>query len=467
MSEVRGPARLDELYDVVVVGGGTAGWAAALAAAREGASVLLLERKGYVGGVLSSGLPINGFFDASQRQVIKGSADELVERLREVGGSSGYRLTDLWFAGQVFVDPALIKAVLLEMLQEAGVRLLLFSQVVDVARDGERIEHLVVQGRSGAFLCRGRTFVDSSGDAVLSFLSGSPLQSLDRLQPPTLVFRIENVDLPKLREHLADHPEDFMSGRMLPGRALTREFIRNTDFFFAFPGLTRQVEARGEYVPLIDRFMFTATPGGTGVVVNMLRARDADGTSSESLSRATVDLYTNLVPLVRFFRERIPGFERCTLCDAEPEVQLRETRRIVGDYTLTDEDVTEGRDFADSVAVGGYFIDIHSSTDSHGRWQLLERPYGIPYRTLLPQGLEGVLTAGRCISGTETAAASYRVMATCMAMGQAAGTAAALSSGTGKPPRELDPEKLRARLAEERAVVSVAEVERTGRADGA
>ncbi len=443
----------ERIYDVIVVGGGTAGWVAALAAARQKKDVLLVERKGYLGGVLASGLPINGFFDASQRQVVKGYADELVVRLQEFSGGTDYRLTDLWFGGQVFVDPAVVKPALIEMCHEAGVEILMFSQVVDVVLEANRVAGIVVQSKSSQEVLRGRSFVDASGDAVLSHLTGAPLQEMKRLQPPTLVFRLENVDLGALREHLAAHPEDFMQGRMLPGRQMTREFLKNTDMFFVFPDLVEKVGVKGEYPPFIDRFMFTGTPGGSGVVVNMLRALRVDGSSSKSLSRATVELYRNLLPLVDFYRKNIPGFQRCVLCDSEPEIQLRETRRIVGDYTITARDALGAKSFDDNIAVAGYFIDIHSSEDSHGTWKLLEEPFGIPYRSLLPKDLDGVVTAGRCISGSEEAAASYRVMATCMAIGQAAGTAAALSVDADTTPRGIDVEQLRNVLRSEGAVL--------------
>ena len=222
----------------------------------------------------------------------------------------------------------------------------------------------------------------------------------------------------------------------------------------------KEVPFKGGYSPYINRFMFTATPDDQGVVVNMLRAHHVDGTRSESLSRATVDLYRSLVPLVEFFRARIPGFARCSLCDSEPEIQLRETRRIAGDYPLAATDVMEGRFFDDTIAVGGYFIDIHSSTDSAGIWKLLEKPYGIPYRALLPQGLENVIAAGRCISGEREAAASYRVMATCMATGagcrRGGGDGRRRSHGAAAGSlRAVDPTALRQRLRAHGAIVEM------------
>jgi hypothetical protein len=201
--------------------------------------------------------------------------------------------------------------------------------------------------------------------------------------------------------------------------------------------------------------MFTVTPTGRGVVVNMLRAHNMDGLDSASLSKATSELYLNLLPLTDFFKKNIPGFSRCYACDSEPELQLRETSRIEGEYTLTTEDVLEKRRFPDSIAFGGYFIDVHHGADSGGSWKLTDGAYGIPYRSLIPRGAENLLAAGRIISGTREAAGSFRVMATCMAMGQAAGTAVSLALDKGISPRDVDVRDLRSGLKTDGALVDL------------
>jgi hypothetical protein len=279
------------------------------------------------------------------------------------------------------------------------------------------------------------------------------MMAINELQPPSLIFRLENVDIGALREHMKKHPEKYPGNRMLPGRMLSTDFFGSTSFFYIHPAKDGTMPFVGDYSPYIDRLMFSTTPGDTGVVVNMLRAYNVDGRRSDSLSRASVDLYRNLIPLTEYFRTHVPGFEDCTLCDSEPEIQLRETRRIDGEYSLTTEDVINGETFTDGIAVGGYYIDIHSSHSSGGNWRLLENSYEIPFGCMVPKRVDNVVAAGRCISGSRVAASSFRVMATCMATGQAAGLAASMSAERTIAMRELPASCLRTRLSEEGAII--------------
>lgn len=441
-------------YDVIIAGGGTAGWVAALSAARMNRKVLMIEKKGYLGGTLASGLPIHGFFDGHQRQVVKGIAHEFIERLAAAGQSTGYHYTDLWFNAFVVMNSAAVKPVIFDMLHEADVDLLLFSQIIGCHRHGQFIKSVVVQNKSEQEVIAGDVFIDATGDAWLASLAGAEMQRMpEHTQPPSLVLRIENVDVGRLRTYLCEHPENYLSYRLRPGKQLTKDFIENTQFFFTFPDKVRKLEYKGNYSPFIDRFMFTTMPNTNGVIVNMLRAHQVDCTSSHSLTRASIEMYRNVLHLIEGFKTHIPGFENCYLCDCEPEIQVRETRRIDGEYTLSFDDVMQGAAFTDSIAVGGYFIDIHSPTDAHGTWVRTDKGYGIPYRTMLPKRLENLLVTGRCISGTREASASYRVMATCMALGQAAGTAAALSLKEGCSFRSINVNLLRDILRDQEAVV--------------
>jgi hypothetical protein len=441
-------------YDVIVIGAGTAGWVSALAAARLGRKTLLIERKGYPGGVLASGLHMLGFHDGTGRPVVRGIAHELVSELQRLGGSDGYHLTDLWHSSFVSVNSFMIKPILFEMLHQAGVHLLFYSQVIEITRSGNRITSVVAAGRSGYARYTGRVFVDASGDALVAHLAGCAMQPDDvPRQPPSLAIRLEQVDVARLRAYLLEHPEEYLTYRLKPGRTVTDDFLRDTPFFFLSEDKLRTAPFVGDYFPFIDRFMFSIIPGTCAASVNMLRAHHSDCTRSIDLTAATVNCYRNCVSLLEAFRKHIPGFENAYLCDCEPEILVRETRRIDGLYTLCSDDAFAGRHFADQIALSGYFIDIHSSSDAKGTWIRTKQAFGIPYRCLLPQSVDNLLVAGRCISGSAEASASYRVMATCMAIGQAAGTAAALSSRLDKSPQQLDTAELRQVLADNGAIL--------------
>jgi hypothetical protein len=441
-------------YDVVVVGGGTAGWISAMAAARLGMKTIIVERKGYLGGVLASGLHILGFHDGTGRQVVKGLADELVTELVRTGQSDGYHLSDLWHSSFVSVNSFMVKPILFEMLYQAGVTVRLFSQVVDVVMTGHAVTGILVEGRSGQELITGKTFIDASGDAIVAHLAGAAMLSEPGArQPPSLAVRLENVDVGRLRAYLIEHPEEYLTYRLKPGCSVTTEFLMDTPFFFLSEDKLRGVTYKGDYFPFIDRFMFSVMPSTRAASINMLRAHHIDCTRSDSLSEATINCYRNCISLLEAFKAHIPGFENAYLCDCEPEILVRETRRIEGEYTLTADDTFAGRHFADQIALSGYFVDIHSSSDDKGQWIRTEKAFGIPYRCLLPRTVEQLLVAGRCISGSSEASASFRVMATCMAIGQAAGTAAALSCQNKVTPRNLDIRQLRMQLIEHNAIL--------------
>ncbi len=296
-------------FDVVVAGGGTAGWAAALASARLGMKTAIIERKGYPGGVLASGLHILGFHDGTGRQVVKGYAHELVERMVGIGASDGYHKTDFWHSSFVAIDSFAIKHVIIDMLKEAGIKMLLFSQAVDVLLEGNKVRGIIVQTKTGRETIQCRVCVDATGDAAIAYAAGAEMQITGDVQPPSLVLRIENVDIGKLREYLLRNPEEFMTYRLKPGCKVTPQFLADTPFFMLSEKKLEKTEYTGEYMPFIDRFMFSLIPGARGVIVNMLRAYNIDGNDSESLSEAVVNCYRNAPFLLNAFKKNFPGFE--------------------------------------------------------------------------------------------------------------------------------------------------------------
>lgn len=440
-------------YDVIVAGGGTAGWTAALAAARNGKRVLVVERKGYLGGALSSGLLVLGFHDSDSNQIVKGYAQEFLDRVQQYNGCEGHHLSDMWHNSMSPLNSPVVKQVIIEMLVEAGVEILMYAQITDVIMDGNVIKGLKVQKKSESQLYFAKTVIDATGDGIVSYFAGARiLNTLENLQPPTLLFRMENVDMGKMREFIVANPDSFVNWRMKPGKEKTEEFLRTTQLFFLMPELIEQFPFVGEYAPIIDRIMLLAVPHANAIVVNMLRSKHVDCTSSESMTAATIHQYQNMIALFEFLRKHVPGCEKAYLADSEPEIQIRESRRIEGEYILSEQDIYAGRRFEDSIAVGGYMIDVHTN-DSHCACEYTGQSYGIPYKTMIPKGIENLLVAGRCISGTKAASGSYRVMATCMAVGQAAGTACALACEKEVPPRVIDVKELRAMLVRENAVI--------------
>lgn len=443
---------------VVVVGGGTAGWVAALAAARNGADVFVIERRHHLGGNLSSGLGILGYFNVQSQQIVKGIADELVQRLIPLRGSDGYQLFDLWASSMVAVEPIVVKSVIQRMLEEAGVEFLFAAQATDAVVKDNRIVGLVVQKKSGRELVKGEIFIDATGDAEVAYQAGVPMrlgaEGSGAMQPPTLLFRLLNVDMQALRGHLKQHPEDYVDWRMKPGTKITPEFLDKVPIGLAFTRFLDQARANGDYDATIDRVMWGMFPNDRSMIVNMLRPYGVDGTRSESITRGLKQVRPDVLKLEAFFLKYIPGCQDAYAVDADPTLLLRETRRIEGEYVLTAQDVMEGRQFQDSIGLGGYYIDVHNPDDPACACVLSEGTYGIPYRCLVPQQIDNLLVAGRCISGTHEAAGSFRVMATCMAMGQGAGTAAALAVRTGVMPRALDTDKLRQKLVGQGALVN-------------
>lgn len=439
--------------DVLVIGAGPAGIGAAVAAARNGAKVLLVERYGFLGGNLTSAMvnPMFTFHDIHGEQVIRGIAGEVVDRLVALTASPGH-VTDLTFdnASMTPFDPEGMKLLLFDMAEEAGVELLLHSVFVDaVAQDG-RIEYVIVENKSGRQAIRPKFVIDCSADADVVAKIGAPFvkgrESDGVLQPVTLFYRIGGIDYAALRcwmkanrDLLKDSPsdEEIDSNRTLA--------------FLGLSDLVRQAMEAGDYpVDAAPRILMYQLPKDGQIAVNCTRLQGIDGTSVSDLTRAEVVTRRQTWQIHRFLCKHVGGFENSYIVDTGVQVGIRETRRIVGDYTMQETDVLESRQFSDGIACGTFAIDIHPPD---GKQQIFtgsgRAVYEIPYRSLLPQGVDNLLVAGRCISATHHAFGSIRVMATAMAVGQGAGTAAALAVRLGITSRSVNTDEVRELLLQQ------------------
>lgn len=423
--------------DVVVVGGGSAGCAAAVAAARTGARTLLVESAGFLGGTGAAVLDtFYGFYapgaepgdDGRQPRVVGGIGWEVASALLSTG--QAFERPNSYGAGTgVTYEPEALKLVWDRLAAAAGVATLLHTTVIGVTTDraARRVTGLTVVTRSGTHTVRANAVVDASGDAEVAWRAGAALErpaADQRIQPLTATFRLGGVNTDvittkDLHERLAKAAE---SGR------------------YRLPRREGSVHR-------------TVLPGV--VHTNLTRVNGVDPTDPWQLSAAEAEGRAQVAEYVRFLRQEVPGYEDAYLLSTSVRIGVRETRRLIGRYVLTRDDVLEAHDFPDAVARCGAPVEDHDGGESTN-WEYVGghrsgRTYGVPYRCLLPTELDNVAVAGRCLSATHDAHASVRSMAQCMALGQAAGTAAALAEGGAVG--DLDATVLRDRLAADAAVI--------------
>ena len=430
-------------YDVLVLGGGPSGLIAALSAAQSGLRVGLVENRSFVGGNMTIGLPILGFLGQKGNQIIQGMPQRYIERLQAVSGSSEHRACPLHMS-LTLVEPEAVKTVGLEMLVEAGVDVTLHAMVANVIKEGRNIAGIVIQSKSSREVYTAKTYIDCTGDADVAYAAGVPTDKGDDsggLQPPTLMFCLAGVDTEKLRHAISDHPKTYMT-----------DFIPN-DYFgqnrqFIVVGLKeviKEAQTAGLKIPTERTIIITGLRPGEAWI-NMTRLKGVDGTDVHSLTAGEIEGRQQIPDIQRYLREYVPGFENCYFTKAAPFLGIRETRRIIGHYIMDRDDVLSQRRFDDAIAVASYPIDIHRPGDNGCTLEWSGDCYDIPYRSLVPLEVDNLLVAGRCISTTHEAMAAIRVMATCMAMGEAAGRAAVMCARQGIRPEDVDVSSLQEEL---------------------
>ena len=431
----------DRVFDVVVVGSGSAGSTAAIAAARGGADTLLVEKLPFLGGVSTAVLDtFYGFYTpgSASRKVVGGIADDVVGALRDLGPV--VERPNTFGAGTgVTYHPDHLKVAWERLVLEAGARVLLHAFVQDVVVKDGRVDALIVATKAGLQRIAGRTFVDASGDADLCHFAGFGYELAGELEPAqtlTTTFRVANVDLERRRS---------LSKSAL--NALMAEASSSGDF-----DMPRR-EGSDHITPV---------EGMTATIMTRLESFRRDGdrvvnaTDPDFLTAAEIAGRRQALEYVRFLTDRVPGYEQARLATLGTQIGVRETRRVYGDYRLTRDDVLSARRFDDAVGLCGAPIeDHHAGADT--RWQYLPdgQAVEIPFRTLLVRDASNVLVAGRCFSATHDAHASVRSMAQCMAMGQAAGSAAALATAAGRDPRDVPVRVLQDRLVADGAILEL------------
>jgi hypothetical protein len=440
--------------DVLVVGGGPAGLGAALGAAQAGARVVLAERYGFLGGNATAALvmPLMSFHTAHPTKekkgattllptdhgpgeaIIAGVLKTLLEKLVKAGGAIEPSLATGYV---VPFDPEWFKLIALELLDEAGVHFIFHSFASGVLGPGGRVEGAVLETKSGPLAIRARVTIDCTGDGDVAVQAGAPSEvgRADGLvQPMTLMFRVVEFHRQNFEAYVTQNPKQWRGVHGLWD-------------------LVREATQAGELRLPREDILFFATPHDEEVSVNSTRVTRVLGTDVWDLSYAEWASRKQMRQIAEFLRRYVPGFEQSYVAQSGVQVGVRETRRVLGDYQLTVDDVLSARKFDDAIARGAYPVDIHSPT---GSGTVLKRlppgeAYDIPLRCLLPRSTEGLVVAGRCISGTHEAHSSYRVMPIVMATGQAAGVCGALAARRGVMPREVAVEQVQRELVRQGA----------------
>jgi hypothetical protein len=440
--------------DAIIVGGGTTGLAAAISAARAGARTLLVEQCGFLGGNATVIPGWLGFHSLAGEQVVGGLPDGLVRRLQGEGRATRFE-RDPICGSVVGVDPHWWKVFAAELVGEEGIAVRLHTRAVEAAHQAGRVRvqldcRGVVEDVSANVLIDCTDTGEAARMAGARFVRGR--EEDGRMQVASWAFTVGNVQFADLIAYLQSHPTD---ARPFPDCDLTdwlRELPQKEAFVLgAFAARVRQAVQDG--LPLTrENVPGISFPQRGEFFTVASRVEDVDPGDPEALARGEIEGACQARHWVRFLREYAPGFADCRLVATPHQIGLRETNHLLGDYTLTGDDLLAGQPFADGIACGAYHLDVHSP--DHAGLETARPPvYQIPYRSLLPRDVDGVLVAGRCISATHRAMASTRVIPISMAIGQAAGTAAALASRQGVSPRDVPVAALREMLRGEGAIL--------------
>jgi 2-polyprenyl-6-methoxyphenol hydroxylase-like FAD-dependent oxidoreductase len=428
--------------DVLVAGGGTAGVVAALAAARNGATTILIERNGFLGGSMINGAgPLHSFFNlykafpgVEKVQVVRGIPQEIVDRMVAAGGSPGHLEQDKggsYDSVITLIDWEIFKGVIFEMMEEAGVRVLLHVMAVETVRESNRVTGVIIEGKSGREAILARAVIDTTGDGDVAAKAGARFIKQHGTTKVGMPFGMTGVDMARLVKFLEEH-------------GMVNQII-HADKHSAIDDIIRLgFELRK--IPLFKEYMDkTGIWGPLGAslhennynYINGTSLPSVDATDTETLSKAEMALRRQVMTLSKMLREHIPGFERAYLSWTPVSVGVRYTRVIECEHDMTLEEIVECRRFDDEVMLYGFHDSAPKIMIRNGGY------YGVPYRAFLPRGVEGLLVAGRLITSTWEAHMSTRNTVSCMAQGQAVGTAAALAAKAGTSPRALDVGRLR------------------------
>lgn len=413
---------IDEV-DVLVVGGGPAGIGAAISAARNGASVMIIEQAGDVGGVATTGM-MSHWGGITQGPIY----NEIINKASD---------NDFGVDNPQIINTEKLKNTLLDMLVDAGVKIRMYTFASDVIKEGNNLKGVIIESKSGREAVLAKIVIDCSGDGDIAARAGAEYtkgrEEDGKMQPMTLMFRVAGVD----EDRVPFFPGMFEDNREVP-KGKVQDLAK-------------------EYIPYPAGHILVYPTTIPGVITcNMTNAIGYDGTKAEDLTKAHCQCRSQMDSIVKYLRECIPGFEKCYIISSASIIGVRETRHFMCEKRIEAEDIINARTFDDWAVTRVHFnLDVHNLTgsglDKTGCQRNFKQRnyYTIPYGCLVPVKIDNLLLAGRHISGSHMAHSSYRVMPICVNMGQAAGTAAALCVKSNIQPRELDVKQLQKTLTEQ------------------
>lgn len=440
-------------FDIVVLGAGPGGLAAALAAARNGAKVLLVDKNGYLGGNMTLGLPLLGFLDKDGRTVVKGIAQEFIDDLRAYqtpyGAAASSHLPCPLHNSVTLYDHELFKFVALRKVLEAGIEVLLHAELASVNVDCRTLRSIEVTGKGWRVELRAKVFIDGTGDGDMAYLAGATYAKGQKgtgvLQPPTLMFTVRGVDTQKTIDFVEADPEQMeQCASMEIGAGYDADFLRKNPnhVLVGLRKLFMQLKSEGKLPIDRDTLIYIKSLLPDEVHLNCTRHLGTDGSDMFSLTHAEIEGYLQIEKFVDTLREHVPGFENCYISQIYPTMGIRESRRFRGMKELTEPEAVNGVIGPDTIGIGSYIVDIHLG-DGSGTIIKKIPPYGLPYGITVSDEIEGLMFVGRCASMDAVVMSSARVMPICMAMGEGAGVGAALAVKQGISPREVDAEQIR------------------------
>lgn len=414
--------------DVLVCGGGPAGLGASICAARQGVSVMVVEAQGCLGGIATSGM-MSHWGGRSSSKILKEICESTYEKAKDIGWAHENG------CGNDAIYHDIQKIVLEEMIVKEGIEVLYYTLVCKAVVENDTVIGVIVENKSGRGFIRAKCVVDATGDGDVASSAGVQYfkgrESDGRMQPCTIMFKIGGVDYNR-----AVFPPSFETTIELP---------------------RGEIQALGkEHLPFpAGHVLLYAQPTPNTVCCNMTNAIEIDGTDAKSLTKGVLTCHSQIVPIIKFLREYVPGYENCWLMSSAPLIGIRETRHFEGVKSIEANDILEAKLHEDWVVRRAWFnFDVHNLTgaslDKTGiqhEWKQ-QKDYSIPYGCLLPRTIEGLLLSGRNISGSHLAHSNFRIMSVCIALGEAAGAAASLAVKQGKRLRDVDVKEIQAIVGE-------------------